>query len=122
MLIQPGPGPGGLVFEWFSPRETEQQITRIVAKKLVKARYDREAIFEVKGDGTLDLILSDKTDLPSISFEICMGKDEKCIYAYDDYPKRLDWFYDLILDLTDAREWVGEWDGMSRKREYKAWL
>lgn len=74
----------------------------------MKNHYSNEQIFKILPDGTLDKSEMSVSDHPLKIYQIRIGDKEKKIRAYWGDPKRLGWFHDLILDLTDAHEWIGD--------------
>jgi len=69
--------------------------------------YNSERIFEILPNNTLDLKEMTATDHQLKILNIQIGGKQKKIHAYYSYPKRLDWFYHLILELSGVEAWIG---------------
>ncbi|MCF7823639.1 MAG: hypothetical protein K9N35_05650 [Candidatus Marinimicrobia bacterium] len=61
------------------------------------AEYDNESILSVTEKGFIKQEKWAIFDGVNQSFTIRLGKKSKSVRAYYGYPKRLDWFYRLIL-------------------------
>ena len=99
-----------------SPSSIEPELVKdIIAAALeigffeMKSDYTEESILEVTPEGSIEQGMGCILDGEATTFTIRLGSHKKSIYAHWGYPKRLDWFYRLVLDVTGVSEIIEEW-------------
>ena len=75
----------------------------------MESEYTEESELSVTPDGTIEQGFGEILDGEATTYTIKIGNHKKSIYAHYGYPKRLDWFYQLILDITGVSDILEDW-------------
>ena len=75
----------------------------------MKSDYSEKSILEVTSEGTIKQTSEMILDGEAMTISIKMGAHRKRIYAYYGFPKRLRWFYQLILTTAGVSEEPEDW-------------
>ena len=71
--------------------------------------YSEESELTVTSEGTIEQGFGDILDGEATTYTVKMGQHTKSLYAHYGFPKRLRWFYDLVLDVVGVSEILEEW-------------
>ncbi|MBT3629815.1 MAG: hypothetical protein HOM18_04850 [Candidatus Marinimicrobia bacterium] len=71
--------------------------------------YSEESELTVTSEGTIEQGFGDILDGEATTYTIMLGKHTKTVYAHYGYPKRLEEFYQLVLEITRISEMLEEW-------------
>ncbi len=74
----------------------------------MESEYTEESELYVTPYGTIEQGFGTTLDGEAITYTIKIGKHKKSLYAHYGFPKHLDWFYQLIINVTSASEMMEE--------------
>jgi len=92
-----------------------EQVKDLIAATLeigffqMEDNYSEESELTVTPEGTIDQGFGTILDGEATTYTVKMGQHTKSLYAHYGFPKRLRWFYDLVLDVVGVSEILEEW-------------
>jgi len=75
----------------------------------MKSDYSEESCLIITPEGTIKQELGMMLDGEAKDITIKIGNRKKSVHAYYGYPKRLEWFYQLILNTAAVSERLEDW-------------